>query len=61
MRCTQDLYKKEALDLKKVIKRNIGKETKQSQVMMSNYVKKYKNMKAWKSQTFWEYALHALA
>ena len=29
--------------------------------MMSNYVKKYKNMKAWKSQTFWEYALHALA
>ena len=46
MRCTQDLYKKEALDLKKVIKRNIGKETKQSQVMMSNYVKKYKNMKA---------------
>ena len=61
MRCTQDLYKKEALDLKKVIKRNIGKETKQSQVMMSNYVKKYKNMKAQKSQTFWEYALHALA
>ena len=29
--------------------------------MMSNYVKKYKNMKTWKSQTCWEYALYALA
>ena len=44
----------------KVIKRNIGKDTKPSKVMMSNYAKKYKNMKARKSRTFKEYVLQAL-
>ena len=44
MLCTQDLYEKEALDSKKSNKKKHW-QGNQNKIMMSNYAKKYKDMK----------------